>query len=248
MVKLGEILRAATREVHGNSSENANDAVSSAGRVTAAYQAIRNAIRSNVFPPGYQAAEIEIARQLGMSRTPVHEAMARLQEDGLVRILPKKGIIICALSPADIEEIYEVIIALEGAAAARLSLTAEDVKLLITAQLRSATNEMMQALERKDLINWAAADERFHEILVARSGNGRLMRMASTVADQLHRARMFTLNLRPWPESSSEEHIAIVEAIESGDEVMASRAARVHRKHALDQLLPLIAKLNLQNL
>src|SRR5690606_34581189 len=90
----------------------------SAGRVIAAYNAIKEAIRSNVFPPGYQAAENEIARQLGMSRTPVHEAMARLQEDGLVRILPKKGIIICALSPADIEDIYEIIIALEGAAAA----------------------------------------------------------------------------------------------------------------------------------
>ena len=118
----------------------------SAGRVIAAYNAIKEAIRSNVFPPGYQAAENEIARQLGMSRTPVHEAMARLQEDGLVRILPKKGIIICALSPADIEDIYEIIIALEGAAAARLARLPEGAREPVVAHLRSATDRMIQAL------------------------------------------------------------------------------------------------------
>nr|P70790.1 RecName: Full=Uncharacterized HTH-type transcriptional regulator in the TAR-I ttuE-ttuC' intergenic region; AltName: Full=ORFX [Agrobacterium vitis]AAB61626.1 unknown [Agrobacterium vitis] len=167
MVKPGQILRAAVRETAEPLTELAGDSVSSAGRVSAAYHAIRNAIRTNVFPPGYQAAEIEIARQLGMSRTPVHEAMARLQEDGLVRILPKKGIIICALSPADIEEIYEVTIALEGAAASRLAMIDAPVKAEVVALLRDATEAMVAALERNDLPGWAAADERFHETLVA---------------------------------------------------------------------------------
>ncbi|MVA22096.1 FCD domain-containing protein [Agrobacterium vitis] len=248
MVKPSQILRAAVRETAEPQTELAGDTVSSAGRVSAAYQAIRNAIRTNVFPPGYQAAEIEIARQLGMSRTPVHEAMARLQEDGLVRILPKKGIIICALSPADIEEIYEVTIALEGAAASRLAMIDARVKVEVVALLRDATEAMVAALERNDLPAWAAADERFHETLVARSGNSRLTRMAGTVADQLHRSRMFTLNLRPLPTWSSDEHLAIIEAIERGDPTTASRAARLHRKHAHDQLVPLIARFNLKNL
>lgn len=248
MVKPGQTLRAATRDVADTTSDGSVDTTSSAGRVTAAYQVIRRAIRDNVFPPGYQAAEIEIARQLGMSRTPVHEAMARLQEDGLVRILPKKGIIICALSPIDIEEIYEVIIALEGAAAARLSLANAEMRRAVTEQLREATKDMITALAVNDLSAWATADERFHETLIVQSGNSRLTRMASTVTDQLHRARMFTLNLRPSPTASADEHFAIIDAIESGDETLASRAARMHRKHALDQLLPLIAKLNLRNL
>ena len=62
--------------------------------VDLAYDAIKRAIQDNVFAPGYQAGEVEIARQLEMSRTPVHEAMARLQEEGLVRILPKRGILV----------------------------------------------------------------------------------------------------------------------------------------------------------
>lgn len=247
MFRTVQTLRAAERPTSDATGENALEPTS-AGRVTAAYEEIRRAIRSNVFPPGYQAAEIEIARQLGMSRTPVHEAMARLQEDGLVRILPKKGIIICALSPADIEEIYEVTIALEGAAAARLASTDDKIKQEIAAELREATQSMVTALDANDLPSWATADERFHEVLVSRSGNRRLMRMAGTVADQLHRARMFTLNLRPLPTTSSVEHYAIIDAIESGDEVLASRLARLHRKHAHDQLVPLIAKFNLRNL
>lgn len=243
MIRPNEILRPQTVDQDMPPAEQTG-----AGRVMAAYQAIREAIRSNVFPPGYQAAEVEIARQLGMSRTPVHEAMARLQEDGLVRILPKKGIIIRALSPADIEEIYEVTIALEGAAAARIASFTPEQRKSVADQLRDATSAMDEALLNEDLNTWALADERFHETLVASSGNRRLMRMAGTVADQLHRARMFTLNLRPLPSASSQEHFAIIEGLEAGDVEKASHSARHHRRHACDQLLPLIARLNLRNL
>lgn len=243
MTRPNEILRPQTVEHDAPPADP-----SGSGRATAAYQAIREAIRSNVFPPGYQATEVEIARQLGMSRTPVHEAMARLQEDGLVRILPKKGIIIRSLSPTDIDEIYEVTIALEGAAAARIASFAPDQRKDVAKQLREATLAMEEALKSEDLKAWAQADEQFHETLVVSSGNRRLVRMAGTVADQLHRARIFTLNLRPLPSASSQEHLAIIAAIEAGDEEMASSAARYHRQHARDQLLPLIAKLNLRNL
>ncbi|MFX6027673.1 GntR family transcriptional regulator, partial [Acinetobacter baumannii] len=78
---------------------------------------MKEAIRESTFVPGYQASEQEIALRLGMSRTPVHEASIRLQEEGLVRIVPKRGILICALAPDDLREIYEVIIAIEAAAA-----------------------------------------------------------------------------------------------------------------------------------
>ncbi|MCM2476462.1 GntR family transcriptional regulator [Rhizobium sp. CG5] len=247
MIKTIDIPGAAPRDpVTEQNSANADS--NGSGRVSAAYLAIKEAIRSNAFPPGYQAAEIEIARQLGMSRTPVHEAMARLQEDGLVRILPKKGIIICALSPADIEEIYEVITALEGAAAARLARLPMEERAPVFQLLKAATKRMIEALADNDLPRWAVADEDFHQTLVTESGNSRLMRMAGTVADQLHRARMFTLNLRPLPLHSAGEHAEIIEAIEQSDAEAASRAARLHRKHAHDALIPLIARYNLRNL
>src|SRR5215203_7023075 len=86
-----------------------------------AYAALKEAIRENMFPPGYQGSEQEIATRLGMSRTPVHEAVIRLQEEGLVRVLSRRGVVICAISAADMREIYEVIIALESTAAELLA-------------------------------------------------------------------------------------------------------------------------------
>src|SRR5262245_17609302 len=83
-----------------------------------AYRALKHAIRDNLLAPGHHGSEQEIALRLGMSRTPVHEALIRLQEEGLVRVLPKRGVTVMALSPNDIREIYDVIAALEGAAAA----------------------------------------------------------------------------------------------------------------------------------
>src|SRR5271166_4097490 len=86
-----------------------------------AYGALKEAIRNNTFAPGYQGSEQEIASQLGMSRTPVHEAIIRLQEEGLVRVLPRRGVVVCAISPDDMQEIYELIIALETASAELLA-------------------------------------------------------------------------------------------------------------------------------
>ncbi|TNC14507.1 GntR family transcriptional regulator [Methylobacterium terricola] len=86
-----------------------------------AYAVMKLAIRTSDFAPGYQASEQEIALRHGMSRTPVHGAAIRLQEDGLVRVLPRCGILICAIAPEDLREIYDVIIAFEGHAAARVA-------------------------------------------------------------------------------------------------------------------------------
>jgi DNA-binding GntR family transcriptional regulator len=222
--------------------------VAKAGLVDAAHQAIKEAIREHVFPPGYQAAEADIARQLGMSRTPIHEAMTRLQEEGLVRILPRRGILVCALTPEDIQEIYEVIIALEGAAAERIALSPEAMRAPLLETLEAATDAMEAALEGDDLSSWARADEHFHDAMVSRCGNRRLTRMVGTVTDQSHRSRTLTLQLRPKPVRSAAEHRAIILAIRSGDGAAANQAARAHRQNARDQILPLIARLNLRNL
>lgn len=216
--------------------------------VDLAYAEIKRAILDNVFPPGFQAAEVDIAKRLEMSRTPVHEAMARLQEEGLVRIQPRRGILVRGLTSEDVQEIYDVIIALEGAAAARLAQLGDEEKRKLVVALEAQTSAMQKALEGEHLKQWAVADEAFHDLLVANCGNRRLQRIVGTVKDQLHRARMFTLNLRPLPVTSGQEHRTLIAAIAAGDSETASVAARLHRTHARDQLLPLIARLNLNNL
>src|SRR3954468_19387841 len=216
--------------------------------VDEAYRALKEAIRENVFAPGYEGSEQEIASQLGMSRTPVHEAIIRLQEEGLVRVLPRRGVVVCAISPEDMREIYEVIIALETTSAELLAEKPADVRGPIVEELGSLNVRMQSALAADDLVEWAKADERFHQLLVERSGNGRLARMFHTIMDQSHRARMLTLRLRPKPTSSVREHRGIVEAIRRGDARTARERAKQHRVAARDRLLPLLEQLGMKHL
>ncbi|MEO3432991.1 GntR family transcriptional regulator [Inquilinus sp. CAU 1745] len=245
--KAGSVSR---RGVAGNEDalSTAVEPAAEEGRADAAYRFLRNAILSNELPAGFQAAENEIAARLGMSRTPVHEAMARLQEEGFVQILPRKGILVKALSPADLLEIYDVLIALEGAAAERLAGGHVADVASVLDELAARTADMEAALRDGDLERWAQDDEAFHDTLVARCGNGRIRRMAATVTGQSHRARRLTLHLRPLPLGSAAEHRAIIDAIRSGDAAAAGTAARSHRSHARDQLVPILDRLKFATL
>ena len=176
-----------------------SNTVAKASRGADAYRVMKEAIRDNVLAPGYHGSEQEIALELGMSRTPVHEALIRLQEEGLVRVIPKRGVIVCALSPNDMREVYDVIIALEGMAAALTARMAEPERRSLSAHLRPSTALWNGALRGNDLDAWARADDAFHRALIDRSGNGRLARLANNIMDQSHRARMMTLRLRPKP-------------------------------------------------
>jgi DNA-binding GntR family transcriptional regulator len=214
--------------------------------VADAYRSLKDAIRDNVFAPGYQGSEQEIALRLGMSRTPVHEALIRLQEEGLVRILPKRGVMVCALSPDDMREVYDVIIALEALAAELLAGMA--VRKPALAALEAINAEMRSALQRDDLVAWAGADDRFHRTLIDECGNRRVARLANTIMDQSHRARMMTLRLRPKPTRSMTEHQAITAAIRKGDPAEAASRTRAHRQRARDELLPLLDRLGMKQL
>jgi DNA-binding GntR family transcriptional regulator len=216
--------------------------------VDEAYAALKQAIRDTDFPPGYQGSEQEIAVRLGMSRTPVHEAIIRLQEDGLVRVLSKRGVLICPLAPQDIREIYEVVIAVESMAAELLVALPETARGVVADELEAATAAMDEALTRGDLPSWAEADELFHRLLVERCGNGRLRRIAQTVTDQAHRARMLTLKLRAKPVGSAQAHRLIIAAVRAGDAGEAHRSARAHRVAARDEIVPLIEHIGLRQL
>ncbi|MDC7788514.1 GntR family transcriptional regulator [Rhodoplanes sp. TEM] len=213
-----------------------------------AYRALKTAVRDNVFPPGYQGSEQEIALRLGMSRTPVHEALIRLQEEGLVRVLPKRGIQVCALSPDDMREIYDLVATLEGRAAEAIAAGDAALRTRALDALDAINADMRAALDRDDLDAWAQADDRFHRALVERCGNRRLARAVGTVMDQSHRARMVTLRLRVKPIRSLKEHLAVTAAIRKGDAPRAGALARAHREHARDELLPLLETLGMRHL
>jgi DNA-binding GntR family transcriptional regulator len=216
--------------------------------VQEAHTALKARILNNELPPGHVALEQELADGLGMSRTPVHEAVIRLAEEGLVEVVPRRGIRVLPISPEDMREIYELLYSLEATAVELLSarrLPGDDP---ILTELDTATNAMAEALDADDLEEWARADERFHVALLSGCGNQRLARMAFTVWDQAHRARMVTLRLRPKPADSTADHRNVVEAIRRHDPEAARELHAAHRKRGMATLLGILERYRLTRL
>ena len=208
------------------------------------YDTIRRRILDNAWPPGHQALEQEIALELGVSRTPVREALIRLEREGLVQVVPRRGMRVLPLSATDMREIYEVLTALESLAAemvAKRHPTAAEL-----APLQQATDAMEAALARDDLDAWAAADEDFHARLVTLAGNRLLAESVFGHWDRAHRARMFTLRLRPKPVNSTQEHRALLDCLRAGDSAGAAAVNRAHRQRASAELLAIFERYRLQ--
>jgi DNA-binding GntR family transcriptional regulator len=216
------------------------------GLVEQAYRAIRQRILDNVYPPGYRGLELQFADDLKISRTPVREALQRLQAEGLVEIIPRHGARVLGVSPDDMREIYQMLIALEPMAAeivARKRLSLEELR-----PLTDASKEMNAALRSNDLDAWARADDRFHRYIVEMSGNRLLVATVQKIWDRAHRARMVTLRLRPKPVNSTREHGAIVDAIRAGDPELSARLFRSHRERGSSELLAILEKAKLHAL
>lgn len=212
----------------------------------AAYATIRRKILDNVWSAGFQATEAEVANELGMSRTPVREALMKLQGEGLIKVTPRHGMQVLPISPADMEQIYQILTSLESTAA---ELAAE--RHLDDAALKplsDATAAMDAALKNDDLDAWAFADEQFHAHLLSLCGNEYLRGVVLNFWDRAHRARMVTLRMRPKPVNSTQEHIELVAAIRAGDANLAASVQRAHRKRAGSELLILLKRLGLSRL
>ena len=210
-------------------------------RVGDAYTQLKDEILSNRMPPGFQAPEPEIALRLGMSRTPVREALIRLEAEGLVELAPRRGARVLPIRAEDMQEIYEILTALESDAAAALARRMLDADAL--APLSAATKDMEEALEREDRDAWAEADDRFHRTLLELHGNRRLRSFVQSISDQAHRARIATLRLRDMPKRSTEDHRDILEALLAGNEDGARKACRAHRRRAGVELVGILQKL-----
>lgn len=215
-------------------------------RVDDAYERLKEEILQNRMPPGFQAPEPEIALRLGMSRTPVREALIRLEASGLIELIPRRGARVLPVSPTDMREIYEILTALEPEAAAGLARSRPTAEML--AGLAEATDEMEAALERNDLEAWAVADDAYHRRLLALNENRRLSAIVGSLFDQAHRVRMITLRLRAPPTESTREHREILHHIQAGNVEVTRTVFRHHRERAARELLSILENYRLPGL
>lgn len=211
-----------------------------------ALEILRNMILSNELASGSNHLEKELASLLGMSRTPVREATLILEAQGLVEVKPRHGVRILSLSSKDMAEIYEILTELESLSA-ELAANKDlpDDEFLIA---EKAIRDMDQALKNEDREAWAEADEIFHSELVRLGGNKRIADVIDKYNDQVRRARYLTLNLRPTPTQSNEDHRNVLTAIREGKATTARKLHTAHRIQAKTMLLALLDKYGFHNI
>ena len=193
---------------------------------TSAYEEIKNRIVKGVLPQGYPILEKQLAVELGISRTPLREALARLQHDGLVLYIPRKGFFVSRVSLEDMQEIWDMLEGLEGMATklAAERATEEDIR-----RMEEATRKQEDALQRDDIESWILHDEAFHNAILGAARNRRIKEAASQVKDQWRRQLSLTMRLRPKPVESTKVHRATLEAIKARDGELARRIYQSHR-------------------
>lgn len=209
-----------------------------------AYHTMRLAIRDLVLPPGQAILEREVSEALEMSRTPVREALVRLETEGMLTLVPRRGFIVAPIEADDLREIYAIIGTLDGLAIELATERADGDNL---AELDTIIDKQEKALHTGDLKQWSSLDDEFHDRIVRCGGNHRLTGIIDSYADQSYRARLFTIAERPLPERSIIEHRAILAAMEAKDGKAARVLMESHRSRAQKEILEVLQQLELEH-
>ncbi|MBU8829884.1 GntR family transcriptional regulator [Mycolicibacterium goodii] len=182
-----------------------------------AYQATKDRILSGGIRGGQLLSEVEVANELGVSRTPVHEAFLRLAAEDLLELLPRRGAVVVPVPPQEATDLLEMRLALETAAVRRLCRTPEAVDALFTG-LNDLVDEQRRLADTNDTRAFAAADDAFHRRIVEVAGNPIGQRFYGSLSDRQRRmmadaARSDSTRL----EALIGEHAGLAAAIERRD-------------------------------
>lgn len=200
------------------------------------YQSLREAILSLALPPGTVLKKGALCEQLGVSRSPVSEAIARLSQEGLVDVIPQSATRVSSFSMEEIREACFLREALETTAAEKVALQRTEEQLT-----RLTRNVRLQQLlvEDGDFSGFYTADEEFHELIMEFTGFPGVSLVAGNVSLQLKRARMLLLPEEGRPAGAVKEHQQVLDAIRAGDPAAAQAAMKAHLRQLIPRLEPL---------
>jgi DNA-binding GntR family transcriptional regulator len=197
------------------------------------YAAVRDAIVSAELEPGRQISENELAAQLGVSRTPVREAFARLRDDRLVEIVPQLGTFVSRISVTGVNDAQFVREALECSA---VRLAAERAGRGDVAALHALLVRQEEVRDAKDVDRFFVLDDEFHATLCATSGHEIAWAIVQRANGHLNRVRRLSLAQPSFIAEMVAEHREIVEAVERNDPDAAEKAMRHHLRMVLSGL------------
>jgi GntR family transcriptional regulator, rspAB operon transcriptional repressor len=203
------------------------------------YERIRSEILSCALKPGSQIQERDLAERYAVSKSPIRDALLRLEAQNLIEVMPRKGYRVRPISVADAGELYEMRLVLERACITRLVETAADADL-------AGLDAFRQEPGGGDLALWIAYNRAFHIALADRCGNARLSRVTRDVLEQFDRLTLMSVTA---DESDSlaryvEEHGVIIDAVQRRDKRAAASLVRDHVENSRKRLLDRLANLS----
>lgn len=197
------------------------------------FQKIREEILDGTYSKGKELKETAIGEELGVSRTPVREALRQLELEGLITIIPNKGAFVVGFSGQDIRDIYEMRLALEGLCARRAAVSAGRIQvermeeILYLADFHFSKDHMDQMVE---------LDDKFHGLLYEAGGSKVLEHALKDYHHYLCRARKISLTNRERAQQSNQEHWKILEAVREQNAGKAEEAASLHISSAIQNM------------
>lgn len=189
------------------------------------FENLRTAILEGNLKAGQRLMEVQLAEQLGVSRTPIREAIRKLELEGLVVMLPRKGAYVANMSFKDLIDVLEIRSSLEGLAA---SLAAERLREEDIAELERVAKEFETSVREADIDNVLKKDVEFHEKIFLMANNKKLYQLITSLWEQVHRFRVTYVSNYDASLSLVDEHNRILEAIKSGDCELAKKYATEH--------------------
>lgn len=189
------------------------------------FNTLRQAILRGELQPGERLLEIHLANKLGVSRTPIREAIRKLELEGLVLMIPRKGAVVAEITEKSLRDVLEVRRALEELA---VKLACDKIQDEEIEELKAAAKEFEKALGTGDVTVYAEADVKFHDIIYRTTDNQRLIQLLYNLREQMYRYRVEYLKREEVHETLLTEHQHIIEMIEKRDEKRAVDAVCAH--------------------
>ncbi len=202
-----------------------------------AYERLRADIREGVLPPGSRLREKDVAERLEISRTPVREALRRLEADGFLTFEPHRGMVVVQLDHQSIMELYAMREVLEGTAAALAARHASEAEIAILFEMLNS-----EAKISTDPAQLASHNAQFHGVLFRAAHNRYLLKTANALRDSMALMRGTTMAVPGRAGSAREEHSALARAIKERNCDAAESAARLHIRNAQRARLVLALK------
>ena len=189
------------------------------------FNTLRRAILTGELKPGERLMEIHLANRLGVSRTPIREAIRKLELEGLVTMIPRRGAEVAQITEKSLQDVLEVRRALDALCA---ELACDRITNEGKAALERACDQFEKATKTGDVVTIAEADVALHDIIVQATGNQRLIQLINNLSEQMYRYRFEYIKDETGHENLVNEHRMIYESIMNGDREKAAAAARLH--------------------